>query len=441
MTSTTPANRAVPTVSELGPRQGLAALKALRSGFSGILPLLEMVRGELGDMFQLTLPGFRPVFISHPDAIRQVLVDQRDAFLWRPDGDPVARLLRRGVLVVDGEEHACLRAIMDPSAQRKHFAPKADLIRSETDRVQAMWRSGQPYDMLVEMRKLALLIFERIYFSHDLLPEMDRLWEPILKTLDYISPGLWIMRPGGAGPPPKELIVLDVHLFDLIHARRADPDPPDDLLTHLVQALDDDDLVRDQMMTMLIAGHDTSTAQLSWTLYLLGAHPEWMARVQTEIRENLGSAAPTPENTRTLTVLDQVIKESLRLYPPIHVGNRFTARDVELTGYTIPAGTRLMYSIYLVQRHPDFWEAPDQFRPERFASGYQTRVTPFTYLPFGGGPRNCIGGSFAQLEARIALARLLQCQNLTLLQSNVKPNMGATLEPRPNVLMQVEKVS
>ena len=154
------------------------------------------------------------------------------------------------------------------------------------------------------------------------------------------------------------------------------------------------------MMTMLIAGHDTSTALLAWTLYLLGAHPDWMDRVQSEIRETLGSSPPTPENTRSLTALDQVIKESLRLYPPIHVGNRFTARDVDLMGYTVPAGTRLMYSIYLVQRHPDFWDDPAEFRPERFDSGYQTRVAPFTYLPFGGGPRNCIGGAFAQLESR-----------------------------------------
>jgi cytochrome P450 len=439
MDTITPVKRSVPSVSELGPRQGLAALKALRSGFSGILPLLEMVQRELGDIFQLTLPGFRPVFISHPDAIRQVLVDQRDAFLWRPEGDPVARLLRHGVLVTDGEEHAHLRGIMEPSAQRKHFAPKADVIRLDTDRVQKQWQSGQSYDMLVEMRKLALLAFESVYFSHDLEPELERIWEPILKALGYISPGLWIMRPDGAGPPPKEVLVLDMHLYDLIHERRAEGNPPDDLLTHLVQALDDDDLVRDQMMTMLIAGHDTSTALLAWTLYLLGAHPEWMEKVQSQIWDTLGSQPPTPENTRSLTALDQVIKESLRLYPPIHVGNRFTAREVELMGYTIPAGTRLMYSIYLVQRHPDFWEAPDQFQPERFASGYQTRVAPFTYLPFGGGPRNCIGGSFAQLEARIALARLLQTTELTLLQNNVKPNMGATLEPRPDVTMRVEK--
>ena len=268
------------------------------------------------------------------------------------------------------------------------------------------------YDMLVEMRKLALLAFESVYFSHDLEPELDRIWDPVLKALGYISPGLWIMRSDGAGPPPKEVLVLDMHLYDLIHERRADNNPPDDLLTHLVQALDDDDLVRDQMMTMLIAGHDTSTALLAWTLYLLGAHPEWMAKVQSEIWETLGSQPPTPENTRSLTALDQVIKESLRLYPPIHVGNRLTAREVELMGYTIPAATRLMYSIYLVQRHPDFWEAPDQFQPERFAGGYQTRVAPFTYLPFGGGPRNCIGGSFAQLESRIALARLLQTNRI-----------------------------
>ena len=439
MATSSPANRTVPTVSELGPRQGLAALKAMRSGFAGILPILTMVRAELGDVFQLTIPGFRPVFVAHPDAIRQILVDKRHAFLWRPEGDPVARLLRRGMLVTDGEEHARLREIMEPSAQRKHFAPKADLIRHETDRVLSMWRPGERYDMLDEMRKLALLVFERIYFSHDLLPELDDIWDPILKTLEYISPGLWILRPNGAGPPPSETDRLDAHLYQLIRARRAAHNPPDDLLTHLVQALDDDDLVRDQMMTMLIAGHDTSTAQLAWTLYLLGAHPDWMDRVQTEIRETLGSALPTPDNTRSLPALDQVIKESLRLYPPIHVGSRSASQDVELMGYTIPAGTRLMYSIYLVQRHPSFWDNPDDFQPERFAGAYQTRVTPFTYLPFGGGPRNCIGGAFAQLEARIALTRMLQVNDLTLLQTKVKANMGATLEPRPNVLMQLDK--
>jgi len=426
-----------PGVGEMSARKGLSALKAMRGGFSNILPILEMVQGELGDIFQITLPGFSPVFVSSPEAMRQLLVTDRDAYLWRPGEDPVTRLLRRGVLVTDGEEHDRLRAIMNPSSQRKNFAPKSDVIWQETDRVLDTWRSGRTYDMLVEMRKVALLIFEQVYFSHDLMPELDRIWKPMLAALGYISPGLWIMR--GASSLPKEIQVLDDHLYGLINQRRAEPDPPNDLLTDLVQALDDDDLVRDQMMTMLVAGHDTSTAHLAWTLYLLGAHPEWFARSQTEVWDQVGFDPPTPENTKNLVALDQVLKESIRLYPPIHVGNRFTARDVELGGYRIAEGTRVMSSIYLVQRHADYWEDPAEFIPDRWKPDF--RPQPFTYLPFGGGPRNCIGGPFAQLEARIVLARILQRFDLTLKTKKVSANMGATLEPRPDVKMKVQSIA
>lgn len=418
---------------QLRPQTGLLALQALRHGFGGILPILEIVQRELGDIFQLTLPGFSPVFVAQPEAIRQVLVEQRDAFLWRLPEDPVTRLLRCGMLVTDGESHDVLRTIMDPSSHRKHFAPRCEHIWQECDRVLDQWQLGRTYNMLVEMRKLALLIFERVYFSHALLPELDTIWQPILRTLDYIGPGIWVLF--GVNNPPSETRILDEHLYALIRQRRTQPDPPDDLLTHLVRSLDDDKLVLDQMLTMLIAGHDTSTAHLAWTLYLLGKHPHWLHQAQNEVQEKLGANPPTPENVADLHILDQVIKESLRLYPPIHVGSRLAIRDVELGGYSIPVGTRVMISYYLVQRHPDIWEAPDSFQPQRWAEGF--RPAPFTYLPFGGGPRNCIGASFAQLEARLVLARLLQRFRLSLRSDHVFPHMGATLEPRPAVNMQV----
>lgn len=422
----------------MAPAAAWRALLALRHGLGGMLPVLEQVRQAVGDIFQITLPGFSPVFVAHPDAMRQVLVDERDDYRWRPEGDPVARLLRRGLLVTDGEEHACLRAVMEPSSRRSHFAPRCASLWRTCDRILDMWQPGRTYDMLVEMRKLALLLFEEVYFSHDLLPELDALWKPMLKALDYIGPGLWVLW-GGRRNPPKAVRVLDAHLHGLIRQRRADPNPPDDLLTHLVQGLADDGLVRDQMLTMLIAGHDTSTALLAWTLYLLGKHPGWMERAQAEVRDVLGSEPPTPENVGRLAVLDQVVKETLRLYPPIHVGNRFTARDVTLAGYRVPAGSRVMVSYYLVQRHPAYWDAPTEFRPERWRSDF--RPAPFTYLPFGGGPRNCIGGPFAQLEARLALARILQRVDLSLERAQVQPHMGATLEPRPGVFLRVEKIS
>ncbi|MCS7220033.1 MAG: cytochrome P450 [Anaerolineae bacterium] len=438
MTSVQTAPLSPPTIAHSSASIGLSALlRILRGDFGGILPILEMMHREIGDVFQLNLPGFSPVVIAGPQALRQVLVDDRDAYLWRPNHDPVARLLRRGILVTDGEEHARLRRIMDPSSHRKHFIPRSRHLWQLTDRVVDTWQPGRRYDMLVEMRKLALLIFEDVFFSHDLLPELDAIWQPMLKTLAYISPGMWVLT--GAGDPPRETRALNQHLFTLLRRRRTDPNPPDDLLTHLIQNLDDDELVRDQMLTMLIAGHDTSTALLTWTLYLLGQHRRWFDAVQEQIRDELGRQPPTPENVGRLTVLDQVIKESLRLYPPIHVGNRFTAREVELSGYRVPAGTRIMVSYYLVQRHAAYWEEAAAFRPERWQGEF--RPAPFTYVPFGGGPRNCIGSAFAQLETRLVLARILQRYDLTLCNHRVSTYMGATLEPRPGVIMEVHPLT
>ena len=425
-----------PLASQIGSRQALMALRALRHGFDNMLPVLEMVHRQLGDVFQIPLGNFRPVVVASPRGLRQALVERRETFRWRPKDDPVTRLLRRGILVTDGELHDCLRAVMATSNTRRHFALRSQDLWREVDRLTANWQSGQRYDMFVEMRKLALAIFERVYFSYDLWPELPRLWDAVMAALQYISPGMWIFL--GASDPPKSVRRLDEHFYALIRQRRADPQPPDDLLTHLVQALEDDELVRDQLITMFIAGHDTSTAALAWTLYLMGRHPYWLTRACDEVRQILGRTPPTPDTVDNLDVLDQIVKESLRLYPPIHIGNRFSVQDVELDGYQIPAGTRVMLSYYLVQRHPDWWEAPDEFRPHRWEG--DLRPHPFTYLPFGGGPRNCIGGPFAQLEMRLVLARLLQRFDFVLRRQDVRAQMHAALEPHPGVEMEVHRL-
>lgn len=426
-----------PLASSISPRSAWTALSALRYGFSEILPVLELVHREVGDVFQIPLGSFRPVVVASPVGLRQALVEMRDAFLWRPEGDPVARLLRRGVLVTDGEFHDRLRSVMTLSNSRRHFAPRSAELWREVDTLTSKWESGKRYDMFVEMRKVALVIFERVYFSHDLWPQLSQIWEPLMSALGYINPGLWIFF--GTSEPPKEVRVLDDHFYELIHRRRRDPNPPDDMLTHLVQALEEDGLIRDQMITMFIAGHDTSTSLLAWSLYLMGRHVEWLERATDEVRQVLGTQPPDPENVGQLKVLDQVVKESLRLYPPIHVGNRFTARDVELDGYLISAGTRVMLSYYLVQRHPAWWEEPAAFRPERWSDDFHPK--PFTYVPFGGGPRNCLGGSFAQLEVRLVLARLLQTFDFSLVRTDVRPKMSAALEPYPGVEMEVYRRS
>jgi cytochrome P450 len=201
-----------------------------------------------------------------------------------------------------------------------------------------------------------------------------------------------------------------------------------------------DGVIRDQLLTMLIAGHDTSTALLAWTLTLLGRYPKAMASVRAEVDAVLGSAdgPPSIEQINDLAYTDQVVKEALRLYPPIHIGNRRVAEDVTLQGYKVPAGTRLMYSIYLAHREEEHWHDPEAFIPERFDHQNEERRPPLTYIPFGGGPRNCIGAAFAQVEVKVVLGRLFQKFDLELLNGDkIKPYMGATLEPRPGVVMRV----
>lgn len=421
--------------------KGPAATRALQAMWQQRTPLaaLEVFHREVGDCFRISLPGFRPVMLAGPEACRFVLIASRDDFRWRNDADPVAKLLRRGVLVQDGEAHDALRHAMTPALHRRMLAHYTDAMLRGVDEVAAGWREDAPLDMLVEMRKVALRIVFDALFSHAVAPDLPALWQSLMSMLSYISPGLWMIwrgmpRLGYAARMRR----LDDYLYQLIAARRLSAESRADLLGALISAGLDDDLIRDQMLTMLIAGHDTSTASLAWTLYLLGAHPQAMAQAKDEVDAIIGDAVPTPELTSQCKYLDMVIKEALRLYPPIHLGSRIAAVDVEFNGYSIPAGTRVLYSIYLTQRDPRHWQEPAQFSPMRFAPDAPARL-PYTYLPFGGGPRNCIGYAFAEVELRIVLARLLQRHNLTLAQPNVRVYMGATLEPRPGVMMQARR--
>jgi len=232
------------------------------------------------------------------------------------------------------------------------------------------------------------------------------------------------------------LMELDNYLYEIIKERRKRKEdnhsssdtrhPPPDLLQHLIDAGLTDNVIRDQMLTMLIAGHDTSTALLAWTFALLGQHPDIHQRVVNEV--NTMEKSP---------LLDQVIKESLRLYPPIHIGNRHVAQEMQFGEEKIPANERLFYSIYLTHRDPTIWEDAESFRPERFVDGKKT--PPFSYVPFGGGPRTCIGAAFGQVEARVVMARLLQTHTFEFTNHKIHPHMGATLEPRPGVFMKVIK--
>ena len=419
---------------QISPETGRAALKALFQERSPLGPLKVMAK-HVGRFFQIPIPGFSPYVVFGSEAARKVLVTDRNKLLWR-NTDPVTDLLRRGVLVTDGEEHDHYRNLMETPFHPSQLSNYTEMMIEQTERVMSTWQDGQTVDMLVEGRKIALLIIVRTLFNKDAWNDIPKIWDPILKTIKYVSPGMWIFWRKiprlGYG---KSLKAIDDYLHAIIDERRNRKEEWEvksgkgDFLQHLIDAGLSDDIIRDQMLTMLIAGHDTSTALLAWTFALLGQHPEIHGNVVREVDQAQGK----------YQLLDNVIKESLRLYPPIHIGNRRAAEEMEFAEGKIPAGERMFYSIYLTHRDPEVWENADQFCPERFSHGRKT--PPMSYIPFGGGPRSCIGAAFGQAEARIVLAHLLKNFTFEFTGHTIHAHMGATLEPRPGVMMKVSRRS
>lgn len=403
------------------------------------LAALQVFHDELGDVFRIQLPGFTPIVLVGPQAARFVLVEDRGELLWRNEADPVVALLRHGLLVEDGQAHDDLRRLMNPALHRRMLERYMAEMSRAVERVTSNWRDGEVVDMLVEMRKIALIILVGTLFGTDFYPALQPLWQPILDSIRFISPGIWMVWHGVPRPQYRSgLRRLDSYLYRLIQERRVLGDFNDtlDMLGSLIATGMSDDLIRDQLLTMLIAGHDTSTALLSWALFLLGSHPQAYRRAQEEVNAFSFSDQVTIEQLSGLRYLDNVIREALRLYPPIHLGSRLAATELDYQGYRIPAGERVIYSIYLTQRHRGHWEEPHRFLPERHAYGGQK--TPYTWLAFGGGPRNCIGAAFGQVEAKLVLAAVLRRFDLQLVERHVRPHMGATLEPHPGVRMRLK---
>ena len=410
-------------------------------GGHGPLGALTAVHRALGPVFQLPIPGFNPVVLAGPEAARWVMLEARDTLSFRLDRDPVAHLLRHGLLIEDGAAHDALRQQVDPALHRRQLAGHLEVMVRRAAQASAGWGRGQVIDALAAMRAATLLILAECLFGVDLEPDLPRLWGPIQRLLAYIARGLWLVlrnapRPGFGGARR----VVDAYLYQLISARRAKLRGPGDLISTLIGAGLDDDLIRDQLLTLLIAGHDTSTALLGWALFELGQHRELQARAQAEVRGRLEAGPLSLETLPDLPFLEAVIKETLRLHPPIHICNRRIVRPAEFGGYQLPAGRRLLFSIYLTHHDPAHWPEPERFDPGRFMrAGAEAARTPLSYLPFGAGPRFCVGAAFAQLEVRAVLAYVLRHFELAPGPGRVHSDMGATLTPHPAVPLLIQR--
>lgn len=414
-------------------RAGPAALRELL-GPRNLLGSLSAMSQAMGAIFRLPLKRFSPVVLTGPQALHEALVDQRQNLRWRNEADPVTGLLGHGLLVEDGEAHDALRRQVMPALHRKQVEAYIGKMWQRTEQVLDGWQAGQTYDMLVEMRRLALLIVMDTLFDVDISADYERLLPVILDLLKLISPGLWLL-----GVPARKyeqsIAAMDEYLFGLIHLRRQGGTNSSDLLSQMTAAGMEDRLIRDQMLTLLIAGHDTSTALLAWALYLIGRHPTVQETLLEESRRLPLDRPPSPEEVEGLVNFEQVINETLRLYPPIHAGNRIAADPLPVCGVEVPQGERVLISYYATHHDDSHWPEPEKFKPDRFLAGQ--KHTPYTFVPFGGGPRNCLGANFAQVEAKVILARIYQRFDLTLMRKRVSLHMGATLEPRPGVFIKV----
>lgn len=429
-----PMNSAIPAPDLAAARQAARAWR--REGH--ILAALQALHDTLGDIFQLPLPGFRSVVFAGPEANRFLLTEARESFLWRSETDPVTRLLRQGMLVTDGAFHNEVRQTMTPALHRSLFERFVQGMLRNIDRVTSQWHDGEHIELFDEMRRIALLIVMDALFSEDFGPSLGALWPDIQRTIRYISPGAWVVWPTIPRPGYRQALQrMDRYFYRLIARRRAWPKPGSDTLGLLIASGMSDDLIRDQLLTMFIAGHDTSAALLAWALYLFATHPDIQARAQGEIDAVAGTQPPTYAHARQLSYLDSAIKETLRLYPPIHLGSRRAATDIHFRDFRIPAGTRVLYSIYLTHRDKTYWPHPETFDPDRFAPERAQDRVAYTFVPFGGGPRNCIGAAFAQVEAKIVLARIVQQFDIRFVGGTVRPRMRATLEPHPGIQVEI----
>ncbi|NNM71458.1 cytochrome P450 [Enterovirga aerilata] len=403
----------------------------------------------------------RITVLSDPAAIRHVLVD--NARNYRKDDlqrRVLAPGLANGLLTAEGEEWRAQRRALAPLFAPRHvagFAPAMDEAARRLVRRLLRRGDGRTVDVAVEMTRVTLDVLERTIFTHGLARDPDALGRAITRYFDAIGPvdpldvfGLpdWLPRIGRIRARPA-LRFFDEIVTELIEARRrllaSGRAAPEDLLTLLLKATDPEtgqgltDLeVRANIVTFIGAGHETTANALSWSLFLLSGAPEVRARVEREVETAFADGPDAPPSLDRLAFTRAVVDEAMRLYPPVPFMSRAAIGEDRLGGMRIPAGSLVMIAPYVLHRHRTLWEAPDDFDPDRFMPGRRETIDRYAYLPFGAGPRVCIGASFSLQEAVIVLARFVRELRFALVEGHrVMPVQRVTLRPGGGLPMRI----
>ena len=418
-------------------------------------PLTYLLDGyaKYGPVFTLRIFTVPVVFALGPEANHFVLVSDADKFGWRSGalGDLIP-LLGDGLLTTDGRYHRRARQIMVPSFHRDRIALAGETMLNEIDVAVGGLREGQNFDIYTWTRHLALRIAMRALFGFDPDGREGQTAADFETALDYYSQDYFRQALRGPRTPFDRLTKARGRLDDLIAqefaARRANPaDAADDLLAMLMAARDgdgnglSDSEIRDQVMTLLFAGHDTTTSTVTFLFHELSKNPDELAPLLAEQDAVLGDRPVTPADLTgtALPRLEMAIEEILRIYPPAWVGPRRVRESFTLNGVQVPAGVQLSYSSWASHHLPDVWPEPDAFRPERFSPENKPKIPKGAYVPFGGGSRTCIGMRFGQMEVRAIATAILRKWRLEG-KANYKLNIRQmpTLSPREGIPMTVK---
>jgi len=435
-----------------GPR-GLPFIGEARSFARDPLAFLSGVVERYGDISNFRLGGVDVFLVRHPDYIREVLIAQRTSFTLSPLRVKLIAVVGHGLFTSQGELHARQRRLMQPVFRKSRIEAYAGQMAELSRRTRDQWHPGDEIDIGDEIMKLTMLIAARALFEHDIENDADAVSRNIAVVLEVFtkisSPFLKLSL---SLPLPltmrfrKAVRELDAVIYRMIERRRGVARPGTDLLSLLMQAKDDETNVlmtekqlRDEVLTLLIAGHETTANLLTWTLYLLAQDPDADRRLHAEARSVLGGRGGfTAADADSMSYAKMVIQEGLRLYPPGWFIGRAALTEVRLGQYTVPKGSVVMMSQYVMHRDGRYFEDPQRFLPERWSGDFLERLPRGAYFPFSAGDRHCIGEGFAWQEALLVLATLVERWKFELVPGqDIRPRPSVTLRPDRSIKMIV----
>jgi len=417
---------------------------------------------QYGDLVELRFGPFPIFLISHPDLIEEVLVPKNHHFAKGRGLGRTRLLLGQGLLTSEGEFWKRQRRLSQPSFHRQRMFEYAGMMVERTCRMldgepgsragQAAWKAGQVRDIHGDMLALTVTIVSEALFGVELSRRVTHtVQEALLVTIrEFNRQNRRFIIPEWVPTPSRRRFdqaveQLEGVVSEIIQERREQSNGPGDLLGAFLEAqagdpeFMTDQLLRDEVMTFLLAGHETTANALTWTWLLLDQHPEAEAELHAELDEVLGGRLPTAQDIPLLKVTGQTLQESMRLYPPAWVIGRQARDETTIGGENIPEGAGLLLSPYVVQRDPRFFPEPEQFLPSRWTEEFTRTLPTYAYFPFGGGPRLCIGKPFTLMEATLVLAMVAQRFRLRRVDSTpVALEPSITLRPRHGLQMRLE---